>query len=499
MKTILKFLLVFTCISAIKVSGQGIIIDHNSLNIDQIPLAVIDDIQENIKWQYAHLSHGSQLLCGMTEIENQNSLYDIAVGGSFNGYPDPIVPPFLPNVPGALCIYNGNCGYTIDNTNYWKPEESGHCTENTLNGNPTLNVSAYCWCEELDGFTESEVQEYLDAMTAYELQFPTVTFVYFTSNAQANGAAGYNRHLRCDQIREYCIANNKVLFDFEDLDCWYNGEHSTYLYNGEEIPIQHDFFDGQECGHINYHGYLNKGKAAWWMMARIRGWLPNAQSLNIKLFLQGNYTESGMSTNLNSQGLLPLNQPFNIPPLNYNGGEAVQVIPGANIAEWVLVELREAATAQTATNNTIILQKAAFILSNGQVVDLDGSSNIQFEQTINQQLFIVIRHRNHLGIMSAFPLAESNNVYQYDFTTGNGQAFGESNSQIELSTGVWGMIGGDGNLDGVIDNVDKSLTWTSNSGDAGYYSGDFTLNGNVNNQDKNLIWVPNFGKISYIP
>ena len=206
-----------------------------------------------------------------------------------------------------------------------------------------------------------------------------------------------------------------------------------------------------------------------------------------------------MSTLLNSHGLLPLNQPFNIPPLNYNGNESVQVIPDTSIVEWVLIELRDAATAQTATSNTTILQKAAFILSNGQVVDLDGSSNIQFEQTINQQLFIVIRHRNHLGIMSAFPLAESNNVYQYDFTTGSEQAYGGSNSQIELSTGVWGMIGGDGNLDGVIDNVDKSLTWTSNSGDAGYYSGDFTLNGNVNNQDKNLIWVPNFGKVSYIP
>ena len=499
MKTIFHLILVFTIVSTIKVSGQGIIIDHNCLNIDQIPLAVIDDVQENIKWQYAHLSHGSQLLCGMTEIENQNSLYDIAVGGSFNGYPDPIVPPFLPNVPGALCIYNGNCGYTIDNTNYWKPEESGHCTENTLNSNPTLNVSAYCWCEELDGFTESEVQEYLDAMTAYELQFPTVTFVYFTSNAKANGAAGYNRHLRCDQIREYCIANNKVLFDFEDLDCWYNGEHSTYLYNGEEIPIQHDFFDGQECGHINYYGYLNKGKAAWWMMARIRGWQPNAQSLNIKAYLQGSYTPSGMMTTLNSQGLLPLSQPFNFPPINYNGTESVSSIPNTNVVDWILIELRDAANAQSATVNTVVERKAAFILNNGQIVDLDGTSFVPFTQTINQQLFLVLRHRSHLGIMSSFPLSANNNIYQYDFTSGIGKAYGGVNSQKQLAPGVWGMIGGDGYLDGVINNVDKTLTWKPDSGEKGYNPGDFNLNGNINNQDKNLIWITNFGKVSYIP
>jgi len=101
--------------------------------------------------------------------------------------------------------------------------------------------------------------------------------------------------------------------------------------------------------------------------------------------------------------------------------------------------------------------------------------------------------------MSSLPLIADNSIYQYDFTTGSEQAYGGSNSQIEINTGVWGMIGGDGNLDGLIDNIDKTLTWTNDSGEGGYYSGDFTLNGNVNNQDKNLIWVMNFGKMSFIP
>jgi hypothetical protein len=496
-KTIFRLMFVFTIFSAIKVAGQGIIIDHTSTNMEEIPLTIIDDIQENIKWQYAHYSHGSQLLCGLQLIEDSNPTYSVAIGGGYNGTNS--IPPYLPTELGALCIYNGNCGYTIENTNYWKPEQSNHCVENTLNANPTINVSGWQWCEELNSYSEAQVQEYLVAMNAYELQFPNVTFVYMTSNAQATGSFGYNRHLRCEQIRNYCIANNKVLYDFADLDSWYNGEHSTYLYNGEEIPQQHAAYNGTDCGHANDLNSINKGRAVWGLMARLRGWLPNSQSLNIKLFLQGNYTGSGMSTNLNSQGVLPLNQPFNIPPLNYNGGEAVQAIPGTSIVEWVMVELRDAATAQTATNNTIILQKAAFILSNGQVVDLDGSSNIQFNQTVNQQLYIVIRHRNHLGIMSAFPLTINSNIYQYDFTTGSEQSYGGSNSQIQLSPGVWGMIGGDGNLDGVIDNVDKTFTWTNTSGEAGYYAGDFNLNGNVNNQDKNLIWVINFGKTSYIP
>ncbi len=496
-KTIFRLMFVFTIFSALKVAGQGIIIDHNSLNIDQIPLTVIYDIQQNIKWQYSGTSHSGQLLCGITQIEETNPVYNVEIGGEYYCcFANVYDPPFLPNIPDALCIYPGNCGYRISNTGYYK---NPSCVQQTLNQNPTINISQWCWCSELDSYTEAQVQEYLDAVNLLEQQNPNVIFVYMTGNAQAGGAPGYNRHLRNNQIRQYCINNNKVLYDFADLDCWHDGEQSTYLYNGENIPIQHPAFDGIECHHTTYESTLQKGKAVWWMMAQLRGWQADGQSLNIKLFLQGNYTESGMSTNLNSQGLLPLNQPYNIPPLNYNGDETVQVIPGTSIAEWVLIELRDAATVQTATSNTIILQKAAFILSNGQIVDLDGSSNIQFNQVINQQLYIVIRHRNHLGIISAFPLSESNNVYQYDFSTGSEQAYGGSNSQIELSPGVWGMIGGDGNLDGVIDNVDKTFTWTNNTGEEGYYSGDFNLNGNVNNQDKNLIWVINFGKTSYIP
>lgn len=277
MKKVLLYLIFH--LSVFLGAGQGLIIDHSSTNFEEIPLAFIDDIQDNIKWHYAHTSHGSQLLCGLEQIENSNPIYEVEFS---EGYP-----AYLPNVPGALCIYNGNCGYPIEQTTYWKPEESGHCTEITLNSNPTLNVSAWAWCTELDSYTQVQVQEYLDAMTAYELQFPNVTFIYFTGNAQANEASGYNRHLRCDQIREYCIANNKVLFDFEDLDCWYNGEHSTYLYNGEEIPIQHSAYGTTiDCGHVNYLSTIQKGKAVWMLMAKLRGYTGNLNNENNILNVQ---------------------------------------------------------------------------------------------------------------------------------------------------------------------------------------------------------------------
>lgn len=255
------------------VQGLDILVDHNSTDYQSIPMPVIDDVQANIRFHYAHYSHGSQLLCGLQQIEDNNSEYSVAIGGGYNG--ENTIPPYLPTETGALCIYNGNCGYTIENTMYWKPIPSNHCTENTLNSNPTLNVSGWQWCEELNGFSAEETQQYLDAMNAYEQQYPNVTFVYMTSNAMAGGAAGYNRHMRCDQIREYCATNHKVLFDFEDLDSWYNGEHYTYQYNGEDVPYMHPAYGGNDCGHANDLNSLNKGTAVWYMMALIRGWDPS--------------------------------------------------------------------------------------------------------------------------------------------------------------------------------------------------------------------------------
>jgi hypothetical protein len=494
MKTILKLLLLFTIIGTIKVTGQGIIIDHACTDLTQIPEAVINDIKNEIKLHYCGQSHSWQIsshdettCCGLAEVKALNpQLYKYEIGQWA-----------LPTTPNVLCIYPFCGNYTYVSEAVYL--DAGELNQ-TLSGEPALNVSQFQWCYQLDTWTQAQVQSYLNTMSNYEQFHPNVTFIYTTGNALANGADGYNRHLRNEQIRNFCIANNKVLFDFGDIECWYNGQQSTYTYNGQQIPVQQSIYNGDNCDyHVNGLCATTKAKAEWWMLARLRGWQTGGQSLNIKLFLQGNYTGSGMSTELNSLGLLPLNQPFNIPPINYNGNESVTSIPNTNVVDWVLLELRDAANALSATSSSIVERKAAFILNNGQIVNLDGTSTIPFSQIVNQQLFVVVRNRNHLGIMSSAQLSENSNIYLYDFTTGSDKAYGGSNSQIELSAGVWGMISGDGNLDGVIDNDDKTLTWTTNSGDAGYYSGDFTLDGNVNNQDKNLMWVPNFGKISYIP
>ena len=115
-------------------------------------------------------------------------------------------------------------------------------------------------------------------MQTLENEFPNVTFVYFTGTAQYNDAYGYNRHLRNQQIRNFCFANNKVLYDFEDLDSWwYNPEteqweQATYEYNGLTVPVEHPMLAGDDAEHTSYESCEQKGRATWWMMAELSGW-----------------------------------------------------------------------------------------------------------------------------------------------------------------------------------------------------------------------------------
>jgi len=147
----------------------------------------------------------------------------------------------------------------------------------------------------------------------------------------------------------------------------------------------------------------------------------------------------------------------------------------------------------------MIAQQAAFLLNDGSVVDLDCSSILPFNHSIIHSLFVVVWHRNHLGVMSAYPVTETGGVYTYDFTTGAEQAYGGANGHKEIGTGIWGMIGGYGDANGQVNNPDIDNVWVLQAGNSGFLSGDFTMESQVNNTDKNDIWLLNNGAGTQTP
>jgi uncharacterized protein (TIGR02145 family) len=219
---------------------------------------------------------------------------------------------------------------------------------------------------------------------------------------------------------------------------------------------------------------------------------------DIKVFLEGPFNGTEMNTDLNAAGLIPLNQPFNGAPWNYNGTESVTAIPNTNIVDWILLELRETTgDAATVTPDKMINRQAAFLKADGKVVGTDGSSMIVYNGTINSNLYVIIWHRNHIAIMTSGNLEENGGIYSWDFTDQLNKAYLEG--QKALGVGFYGMIGGDCDASNRVFQNDKYTYWRYDAGKSGFYNTDLNFDKQVNNNDINDIWFNNYGINSKIP
>jgi hypothetical protein len=223
-----------------------------------------------------------------------------------------------------------------------------------------------------------------------------------------------------------------------------------------------------------------------------------SMKFNLRVFLEGPFDGSTMQTVLNIKGMLPHSQPYHVSPWNYAGTESVASIPDNSIVDWILIELRDAPDAASAGQSTIKGQHACFLMNDGTVRGLDGFNLPLFSEVFEDSVFVVIRHRNHLDVMSSSPLQRTGDIYQIDFTTGPELSFGNS-PLADLGNDLFGMYAGDANADGNIDTWDKINNWSSTAGTIGYEPADMNLNGYVDNPDKNDLWYKNSGRMVQIP
>jgi len=218
----------------------------------------------------------------------------------------------------------------------------------------------------------------------------------------------------------------------------------------------------------------------------------------LSVFLEGPYNGTDMNTSLFDNGILPVNQPYNVEPWNYNGTKSLSASQGADVVDWVLVEfLQTEYGPESATPDKVFDRQAALLMADGSITFPDGINPIFITATITDDLYIVIRHRNHLAVMSAIPLVEIDQTYTYDFTDVLSKAY--LDGQKEIALGLFGMVGGDCDANGIIENTDKDLCWTTKSGNMGYLPGDWNLDLQVNNPDKDDIWLVNMGLESKVP
>lgn len=204
----------------------------------------------------------------------------------------------------------------------------------------------------------------------------------------------------------------------------------------------------------------------------------------LKVFLETAFNGNVM----NSSSEFPTNQPFNINPWNYSEDISISSSK-TNYVDWLLIELRSEI-------NNISYRKPAVLNSNGQIFNSDGS-DFSFNNITSGDYYVAINHRNHLSIMSKNKVPIENGIpISYDFTKSQDAAYGK-NALKELKNGIYGMLGGDGDANGVINNLDFGIV-ANKILYKGYNNGDLDLNGTINVLDYSII-NKNILKKSQVP
>lgn len=191
--------------------------------------------------------------------------------------------------------------------------------------------------------------------------------------------------------------------------------------------LQHDddlgAFDGQQIlvRFVNINGYGN------WLHLDDVVIERNGVRVALKLMLDGPYESSNdrMRDQLRAQVLLPAAEPYTALGFTqvFGGGESVApaafTVTGDDaIVDWVQLELRDASTP-----TMVIATRAALLQRDGDVVDVDGASAVSFRAG-NGSYHVAVRHRNHLGAMSAAPIALTAAPVGIDFSNPSFATFG---------------------------------------------------------------------------
>ena len=290
MKNRIKSIL-FSLLLPLSLYSQGILINHTCTKIAQVPESAIAKAKQDLHIAYGHTSHGSQLTEGM------DGLVSFMNG---KGYPENLYAWNNGGTGGALDLHDyameGDVGYYPDWVNNTR-NYLGTPNQETGRGSGShadVNVIIWSWCGQVSSkFASGTLQsEYINPMVQLETDYPGVKFVYMTGHLDHWDDA--NNKAANQAIRDFCSANNKILYDFADIES-YDPDGNFYQYAGDDCSYYSESgtqignwainwqnshtknIDWYDCGaaHSEPLNANQKAYAAWWLWATLAGWDQN--------------------------------------------------------------------------------------------------------------------------------------------------------------------------------------------------------------------------------
>ena len=179
--------------------------------------------------------------------------------------------------------------------------------------------------------------------------------------------------------------------------------------------------------------------------------VPNTVVVDMKAWLEGPFSAGQMNDALRAATLLPSSEPYTGLGFSHVGGGGGETVlagvfdvtgPDA-VVDWVMVELRDANAPAT-----IVSTRSALLQRDGDIVGMDGTSPVVLFATPGNY-HVALRHRNHLGVMTASAVALGATATTIDLRTAATPTWG-SEARKDLGGGAMGCWMGNTVQDGQI-------------------------------------------------
>ncbi|MBS1939541.1 MAG: hypothetical protein JST38_01505 [Bacteroidetes bacterium] len=344
-----------------------------------------------------------------------------------------------------------------------------------------------------------------------------------SGNPPQSGASILNPQADVKKISFYNTPATSTTIDVAQIPCWQTywysgileaGASGAPLFDQNKRVVGHIIGGEQTCATATTEpSFAAKFSENWdggtGPASRLRDWLDPANTttaldgydpngalptvaVKLTAMLAGPFVQSAglMASGLNDNGMLPLVEPYTAMGYVHHGnggGESttadVLAVTGADrVVDWVVVELRN-------KNNpaVVLATHSALLRRNGTIVDEDGISDVEFQGVPADNYYVAVRHRNHLGIMTAAAVPLTATATLKDFTNGSvALAGGTASTKLVGTTRC--LWAGDANFNGSV-----SYTGVANDRDpvlrindpaptaiySGYAAEDFNMDGMV--------------------